>query len=101
MRLLPVADSHEAIHLAQIGHFGLYILDNWLGGMSGVELCTRLREFDTATPILFFSGVAYELDKQKALACGAQAYLVKPASPDTLVAEVRKLITAKGQGAGQ
>jgi len=96
-----VADPDEAIHLAQIERFDLYILDNWLGGMSGVELCTRLREFDSATPILFFSGAAREQDKQNAIDCGAQGYLVKPSTPDTLIVEIRKLIDAKGQAVCQ
>jgi two-component system chemotaxis response regulator CheY len=90
--VVTVRDPDEAIQLAQTQRFNLFILDNWLEGMSGVELCTRLREFDSATPILFFSGVAREQDKQNALACGAQGYLVKPATPEKLVEEVRKLI---------
>ena len=91
--VVTVANPEEAIQLAQTERFSLYILDNWMEGMSGIEVCTRLREFDSATPILFFSGAARERDKQEAIECGAQAYLLKPASPDKLIDEVRKLIT--------
>lgn len=91
--VVTVANPEEAIQLAQTERFDLYILDNWMEGMSGVELCTRLRKFDSATPILFFSGAAFESDKQNALACGAQRYLTKPASPYELIAEIRKLLT--------
>lgn len=98
--VVTVANPREAIQLAQSENFNLYILDNWMEGMSGIELCSRLREFDSATPILFFSGAGFEKDKQNALDCGAQSYLVKPASPEDLVAEARRLIAAKGQGAG-
>ena len=96
--VVTVANPEEAIQLAQSERFSLYILDNWMEGMTGIELCTRLREFDSATPILFFSGAGYERDKQNAFACGAQGYLVKPANPDALVAEARRLL-ARGQGA--
>ena len=99
--VVTVANPEEAIQLAQSGSFSLYILDNWMEGMSGIELCARLREFDSATPILFFSGAGFERDKQNAIDCGAQGYVVKPASPDDLIAEARRLLGARGQGAGQ
>jgi CheY-like chemotaxis protein len=35
-------------------------------GLSGEELTTEIRKFDKNTPILFYSGAAYETDKQKA-----------------------------------
>ena len=31
-------------------------------------------QFDSTTPILFYSGAAFESDKKRALECGAQAY---------------------------
>jgi two-component system, OmpR family, alkaline phosphatase synthesis response regulator PhoP len=93
--VVTVADPEEAIHLAQTERFDLYILDNWLEGMSGIELCTLLREFDSTTPILFFSGAAREQDKRNAIDCGAQGYLVKPSTPDALIVEIRKLIAAR------
>lgn len=95
--VVTVANPEEAIQLAHTERFSLYILDNWLEGMSGIELCTRLREFDSATPVLFFSGAAQELDKQNAFDCGAQGYLVKPASPYDLLAEALRLIAARRQ----
>jgi DNA-binding response OmpR family regulator len=94
--VITVADPDEAIRLAQSERFNLYILDNWLADKSGIELCARLREFDSATPILFFSGAARERDKQQAFECGAQGYLIKPASPDVLTHEIRKLIGENG-----
>jgi DNA-binding response OmpR family regulator len=90
--VVNVANPEEAIHLAQTERFSLYILDNWMEGMSGIELCKRLRKFDSRTPILFFSGAAREQDKQNAIDCGAQGYLCKPSTPDLLVVEIRKLI---------
>ncbi|MBA2703514.1 MAG: response regulator [Blastocatellia bacterium] len=65
---------------------------NWLPGISGPGLCERLRDFDKTTPILFYSGAAYERDKEQARLAGAQGYLVKPTDGDTLAAEVSRLI---------
>ena len=88
-----LADSNdEALYLAQANHFDLYMIDNWITGESGISLCRKLREFDPTTPILFYSGAAYESDKQEAFASGAQTYLVKPVDNDELVATVFRLI---------
>jgi len=88
------ASSPESVHLARTQRFDLYLLDNWLAGSSGVELCQELRSFDLKTPILFYSGAAYDKDKEQALGSGAQGYLTKPADGDELVAEVLRLVAA-------
>jgi DNA-binding response OmpR family regulator len=88
------ASSSESLRLAQTQRFDLYLLDNWLPGSSGIDLCQELRRFDTKTPILFYSGAAFEDDKRKALESGAQGYLTKPTDGDELVAEILNLIDA-------
>jgi CheY-like chemotaxis protein len=37
---------------------------------SGIDLCRKLGEFNLLTPILFYSGAAYESDTQQAFAAG-------------------------------
>lgn len=89
-----IAESPQhAARIAQTISFDLYLIDNWMPGASGVELCGWLRKFDYETPILFLSGAAYEEDKRAALAAGAQGYLTKPISVEQLVQEVSLLIT--------
>jgi DNA-binding response OmpR family regulator len=61
-------------------------------GLSGTALTEELREFDSRTPILFYSAAAYDSDKEAAYTSGAQGYLVKPADGDQLIAEVNRLI---------
>src|SRR6188474_556483 len=70
----------EALALVQTTSFDLIILDNSLVDGSGLEFCRRVRKFDAVTPILFYSGGAYETDKLNAVRAGAQGYLVKPCS---------------------
>jgi two-component system alkaline phosphatase synthesis response regulator PhoP len=86
-------DSAQAIRLAKAEKFDLYLLDNWLPEMSGDLLCQKLREFDSTTPILFYSGAATAEDKARAIASGAQGYLVKPAEPEKLTSEIMRLIS--------
>jgi two-component system OmpR family response regulator len=85
----------QAMSLATAAKFDLYLLDNWLPEMTGDDLCRKLRELDPLGPILFYSGVATESDKARAIAAGAQGYLVKPVDPDDLISEILKLIPAK------
>jgi DNA-binding response OmpR family regulator len=84
--------SGDALAFAKTQNFDLFLVDNWMPGLSGTELCEALRKFDETTPILFYSGAAYEKDKEAARLAGAQGYLVKPANFDELVAEVARLI---------
>lgn len=89
------AESYDAaLLLARVNRFDLYLIDNWMAGGSGIDLCKKLREFNPRTPVLFYSGAAHERDKQQALAAGAQGYLVKPAENDELIEEVSRIISA-------
>ena len=93
-RVTTTSSSKDALKLAREHRFDLYILESWIADGSGIELCQRLREFDRVTPIMFFSGAAYETDKQAALGNGAQCYLVKPAHIHVLRDRVNTLIDA-------
>jgi DNA-binding response OmpR family regulator len=88
------SDFDEGLRLARQRDFDLYILDSWLPGKSGVELCRAIREFDPDTPILFYSAAAYERDIQEALREGAQAYLTKPAFTHNVRQVVARMISA-------
>jgi len=68
----------EAWRLSQTEHFDLYLLDVRFPDGDGLELCRRLHEDAPRTPIIFYSGDAYETDRQKGLAAGAVGYLTKP-----------------------
>ena len=83
----------EGLRLARSRAFDLYLLDQWLGADgTGVGLCAQIRQFDAQTPIVFFSGMAHESDRERALAAGAQAYLVKPNDIDAVADTVRRLL---------
>jgi DNA-binding response OmpR family regulator len=83
----------SGIRLAVEHDFDLYLLDSWLPDGSGLDLCKKIREFDSVTPILFYSAAAYETDKDQAMKCGAQGYLIKPCQTSELCDMVSTLIT--------
>jgi DNA-binding response OmpR family regulator len=99
-RVVAAESYDHALLLAQAERFDLYLIDNWMPGGSGIELCRKLREFDPLTPILFYSGAVLEHEKQQAFAAGAQGYLVKPAANDELVREVSRIISAAKENPG-
>lgn len=76
--------------------FDLFLLDAWLPDGSGMELCKKIREFDSTTPIVFYSAAAYDGDKEAALQSGAQAYLVKPTDSPDLCEVLFRLLGSDG-----
>jgi DNA-binding response OmpR family regulator len=82
----------DGLAWAKQENFSLYSIDNRLPDGSGVDLCRLIREFDSQTPIIFYSGDAFPDDRDEALAAGAQAYLVKPTDPDELTKTVKDLL---------
>jgi two-component system OmpR family response regulator len=73
-----VGTATQALSLIQAERFDMYLLDTQLPDLDGFELCRRMRSLDPETPILFFSGAAYESDRQKGIEAGANAYVAKP-----------------------
>jgi CheY-like chemotaxis protein len=70
--------AEEALSLIETQRFDLYILDYRLPDLTGVELCSRIRQIDGQTPIMFYSGLAREVDLLDAKLAGANDYLIKP-----------------------
>lgn len=73
-----VATAESAMSLINAERFDAYLLDSWLPDTDGFELCRLMREANPTTPVLFFSGAAYETDIQRGFAAGASAYVCKP-----------------------
>jgi DNA-binding response OmpR family regulator len=89
------ANLHDFLKIANDERWDLFMLDNWMPEISGIELCKRIREFDASTPIVFYSAVAYDRDKEEALNCGASAYIVKPIAMDGLVKGLRTALDSR------
>lgn len=72
----------------------LILLDLMLPGMSGMELCRRLRResLTEKTPIIMLTAKAAEIDKIAGLELGADDYIVKPFSVKEVVARVRAVL---------
>ena len=87
-----VPDAESAIAIVARRRPDVMIVDIGLPGMSGVELCTRLRGLDVDTPILILSARDQVGDRVAGLQAGADDYVVKPFSLDELAARVHALL---------
>jgi len=83
-------DGEEALILARESPPDLVILDWMLEGISGIEVCRRLRRLtETANvPIIMLTARGEEADRIRGLETGADDYVTKPFSPRELVARV-------------
>jgi two-component system phosphate regulon response regulator PhoB len=72
----------------------LLILDWMLPGLSGIELCRRLRARSATErlPVLMLTARGEETERVRGLATGADDYVVKPFSVPELLARVRALL---------
>ena len=87
-----VGTAVQAMSSIQTEHFDLYLLDSRPPNLDGFALCRRIRDFDPETPILFFSGAAYEADKKRGIEAGANAYLIKP-DVDGLLESIKQFVS--------
>ncbi|MEV6398295.1 response regulator transcription factor [Streptomyces sp. NPDC051907] len=91
-------DGPAALDLLAVTPYDLVCLDLLLPGMSGVEVCTRVRRFGGAPPdaeaprILMLTALDAVSDRIRGLDAGADDYLVKPFDFDELMARVRALL---------
>lgn len=72
----------------------LVVLDWMLPGISGIELCRRLRARPEtkALPVIMLTARGEESERVRGLATGADDYIVKPFSVPELLARVRALL---------
>jgi two-component system, OmpR family, manganese sensing response regulator len=78
--------------LAQTVAYDLLILDWMLPGLSGIELCRKLRHSGKSTPVLMLTAKDLSLDKVQGLDAGADDYMIKPFDTAELLARVRALL---------
>jgi two-component system phosphate regulon response regulator PhoB len=88
--VVPTPDGEEALLLAQETPPDIVLLDWMVEGISGLEVCRRLRRMtETANvPIIMLTARGEEEDRVRGLETGADDYVTKPFSPRELVARV-------------
>jgi two-component system alkaline phosphatase synthesis response regulator PhoP len=80
------------LELATREHFDLILLDIMLPGESGLQICHKLREMGSNTPILMLTARRQTADKVAGLKAGGDDYLTKPFKMAELLARVEALL---------
>jgi len=83
----------EALEMAARERPDLILLDLRLPLLNGMEVCTQLKKDDNLKqiPVIIFTASSGHVD-EKAMACGADDYIVKPFTPEDLLGKIKSLI---------
>jgi DNA-binding response OmpR family regulator len=90
------ADGLSGLHLAVTQAYDVIVLDLMLPGISGIEVCRRLRaQAGHYIPVLMLTSMDAVADKLAGFAAGADDYLIKPFDLSELEARLRVLAQPK------
>ncbi|MFM9877571.1 MAG: MtrAB system response regulator MtrA [Rhodoglobus sp.] len=81
-------DGGSAVDAFRVANPDLVLLDLMLPGLSGIDVCARIRE-ESGVPIIMLTAKSDTADVVKGLESGADDYVVKPFNPKELVARIR------------
>lgn len=104
--VISTNNGKDAISLVEEQHPDLIILDITMPGVDGLTVCSHLKKSERsgAIPILMLTARSDVEDINKAMAAGADDYLVKPYDPAVLQVKIqrhigyRKAGSRKGKG---
>lgn len=88
---LTAADGPSALSTFQSEHVDIVLLDLMLPGMSGTDVCKKIRA-TSQVPIIMVTARDSEIDKVLGLELGADDYVTKPYSARELTARIRAVL---------
>lgn len=96
-----IGDGKTGLQEAMALKPNLILVDLRMPGLSGVEVCKRLRAAGMQTPLIVLSAIGEEVDKVLLLEIGADDYIVKPFGTRELLARIRALLRRAGPDANK
>ncbi len=90
--VITAADGLEALEMARREDPDLIILDLMLPGLSGEEVCHRLRQEGSRIPVIMLTAKTAIEDRVHGLGIGADDYVLKPFSPQEVLARVKTIL---------
>lgn len=87
-------DGEDALLMIEERIPDLVLLDWMLPTLSGMEVCRQIRRNTEAgnLPVIMLTARGEESDRVRGLDCGADDYVVKPFSPNELMARIRAVL---------
>ncbi|WP_088329437.1 two-component system response regulator OmpR [Lacimicrobium sp. SS2-24] len=86
------ANSEQMDRLLERENFHLMVLDLMLPGEDGLSICRRMRQKESALPIVMLTAKGDEVDRIIGLEMGADDYLPKPFNPRELLARIKAVL---------
>ena len=89
-------DGEEAIALFEKENYDIVLLDVMLPGLSGIEVCQRIRE-TSEVPIIMLTAKGEDMDKILGLEYGADDYMTKPFNILEVKARIKAILRRAGR----
>ena len=86
---ITAANGTEAWDRFRRERADLVCLDVMMPGLSGYDVCRKIRQLDAGVPLIFISAKSEEIDRVLGLELGADDYVVKPFGVREVVARIR------------
>ncbi|MFN3199328.1 MAG: response regulator transcription factor [Bradymonadia bacterium] len=86
---LVAVDGPSALTLYGEERPDFVLLDIMMPGMSGYDVCRRIRAQDEGVPIIFISAKSEEIDRVLGLELGADDFIMKPFGVKEVIARIR------------
>jgi two-component system, OmpR family, alkaline phosphatase synthesis response regulator PhoP len=98
-RVSCVASGEDAQRRLRTETYGLVLLDLMLPGIDGLEVCKGIRRHPATAhlPVMMVTAKGAESDIVAGLELGADDYIVKPFSPNVLVARIKALLRRRNK----
>ena len=93
-------NGSQAVKLFPQEKYDLVILDVMLPGLSGYDVCRKLRALGAQTPVLFLTAKGEEIDKVVAFKLGADDYVTKPFGVREVLARIEALLRRRARRGG-
>lgn len=96
--VVEAINGYQALERLEETAVDLVLLDVMMPGMSGIEVCEKIRadEKTAVVPVLLLSAKTDVLSIRRGLSAGADKYLTKPISPDVLLSHLHKALNGLG-----
>ena len=89
---VEASSGEEALRIFEEEKPAVAILDIMLPGISGYEVCEKIRDKSPMTGIIMVSAKSQDIDKILGLEKGADDYIIKPFNPQELILRVKSLM---------
>jgi CheY-like chemotaxis protein len=92
-------DGREALAKALATPYDVIVMEAHVPGIDGYQLCGVLRRDPSTqtTPVLMLTSDGLQANLDRAHAAGADAIFVKPASPEALLVEIRRVLESESE----